>query len=110
MDVIAGYQMRTVAPLNDIAKLCGFPGKLETDGSAVLELYREGKQQAIRDYCETDVLNTYLVYLRFEHMRGLISESGYQNAVEALKAYLKSQNKPHFDEFLAAWEKTSVIN
>lgn len=103
MDVIAGYQMRTVAPLNDIAKLCGFPGKLETDGSAVLELYQADNVQAIRDYCETDVLNTYLVYLRFEQMRGLLMPDQYDARLSALTAYLREQEKPHFDEFLAAW-------
>ncbi len=105
MDVISGYQARTVAPLNDIAKLCGFPGKLETDGSAVLELYQANKIDAIRDYCETDVLNTYLVYLRFELMRGLLLPHQYDELILTLKQYLQEQNKIHFNEFLTAWQK-----
>lgn len=104
MDVIAGFQARTVAPLDDIAKLCGFPGKLATDGAAVLELYQANQIQAIRDYCETDVLNTYLVYLRFELMRGLLLPPAYQQRLDGLKKYLKQQDKPHFTEFLSAWE------
>lgn len=104
MDVLAGYQMRSVAPLDDIAKLCGFPGKLATDGSAVLELYRNDQLQSIRDYCETDVLNTYLVYLRFEFMRGLLSDKQYQQSLTKLANYLKQQDKPHFNEFLVAWQ------
>ncbi len=103
MDVIAGYQARTVAPLNDIAKLCGFPGKLETDGSAVLDLYQAGKVKAIRDYCETDVLNTYLVYLRFELMRGMLMPQQYEQRLEALRDYLQQQHLGHLDEFLEAW-------
>lgn len=104
MDVIAGYQARTTAPLNDIAKLCGFPGKLETDGSAVLDLYQNNAVQAIRDYCETDVLNTYLVYLRFELMRGMLLPTTYNERLNALRHYLQQQKKNHFDEFLLAWE------
>lgn len=103
MDVIAGYQMRTVAPLDDIAKLCGFPGKLATDGSAVLDLYQANDIKAIRDYCETDVLNTYLVYLRFELMRGMLLTEQYEQRLAEVKTYLEKQNKPHFQEFLTAW-------
>ncbi len=109
MDVIAGYQARTVAPLDDIAKLCGFPGKLETDGSAVLALYQTGKITAIRDYCETDVLNTYLVYLRFELMRGMLMPEQYETRLTELRAYLEQQNKPHFTEFLSTWQAQSGV-
>ncbi len=109
MDVVAGYQARTVAPLDEVAKLCGFPGKLATDGSAVLDLYQADKVEAIRDYCETDVLNTYLLYLRFELMRGLLLGHQYEERMAALKKYLQQQNKTHFNEFLSAWEAAKSI-
>ena len=35
MDLLAMYQPRANAPLDAMAKLCGFPGKLGMDGSAV---------------------------------------------------------------------------
>lgn len=103
MDVLAGFQARTNAPLNDIAKLCGAPGKLTTDGGDVLVLYRNDKIADIRHYCETDVLNTYLVYLRFEQMRGMLNDNQYQQSLSRLADYLTQQNKPHFNEFLSAW-------
>lgn len=109
MDVVAGYQARTIAPLNEVAKLCGFPGKLDTDGSAVLDLYQSGNVGAIRDYCETDVLNTYLVYLRFELMRGMLLTTQYEQRLAELKSYLQQQNQPHFNEFLTAWEQAQNI-
>ena len=65
MDVLAAYQPRASAPLDEIASLCGFPGKMGMDGSKVWDSYARGDIQSIRDYCETDVLNTYLVYLNF---------------------------------------------
>ncbi len=40
------------------------------DGSKVWEAYQQGQLAAIRDYCETDVVNTYLMYCRFQLMRG----------------------------------------
>ena len=53
MDVLAGYQNRAFAPLDEIAQLCGLPGKLGMDGSKVWQAWKEGRIEAIRDYCET---------------------------------------------------------
>ncbi|HEY8354088.1 MAG TPA: 3'-5' exonuclease, partial [Methylophilaceae bacterium] len=64
MDVLALYSGRANAPLDEIAQLCGFPGKLGMDGSKVWDAYKKGEIGAIRNYCETDVANTYLVFLR----------------------------------------------
>lgn len=103
MDVLAGYQPRANAPLDQIAALCGFPGKMGMSGAKVWEMYQTGKLTDIRNYCETDVLNTYLVYLRFEHMRGNLTSEFYQQEINYLKAYLHHEKKPHFEEFLSHW-------
>ncbi len=73
MDVLAMYQPRNNAPLDELAKLAGLPGKLGMDGSQVWGAFRDGRIDEIRDYCETDVANTYLLYLRFQLMRGAVS-------------------------------------
>ena len=70
MDVLAAYQPRAKAKLDAIALMLGFPGKMGMSGDKVWDAFRCGEIEAIRNYCETDVLNTYLVYLRFQHMRG----------------------------------------
>lgn len=107
MDVLSGYQMRAVAPLDDIASMLGFPGKMGMSGSKVWEQYMQGNLKGIRDYCETDVLNTYCVYLRFEKMRGNIGEKEYQQNIDDLKSYLLSEKeKHHLQEFLANIETT----
>lgn len=104
MDVIASYQNKAFAPLDDIATMLGFPGKMGMNGSKVWDEYKLGNIKGIRDYCETDVLNTYCVYLRFELMRGVYTPAEYQNKIQQLKTYLESeQDKPHFQEFLGAW-------
>ena len=46
-------------------------------GGRVWDAYRDGKIDEIRAYCETDVLNTYLIYLQFEKLRGKLDESGH---------------------------------
>lgn len=103
MDVLAGFQPRMVAPLDHIATLLGFPGKLGMDGSKVWDAYQAGDIQGIRDYCETDVLNTYLVYLRFQLMRGQIDYQQYEQSCERLNHYLQNSEAEHFQQFVATW-------
>ena len=83
MDVLAGYQARAVARLDEIATMLGFPGKMGMDGSKVWDNFQDGDIEGIRNYCETDVLNTYLVYQRFELIRGRINADQYQAVVRA---------------------------
>jgi predicted PolB exonuclease-like 3'-5' exonuclease len=105
MDILAGYQGRAFAPLDEIATLLGFPGKLGMSGDKVWDVYlQEGGIQKIRDYCETDVLNTYLIFLRFELMRGRLTEAEYEQECQRLRDQLaREPNKLHFCDFLAAW-------
>ena len=88
MDIIAVYQNRAFAPLDDIATMLGFPGKMGMHGSKVWEQYLTGDIKPIRDYCETDVLNTYCVYLRFELIRGNLNNMEYIQSMDNLKQNL----------------------
>jgi predicted PolB exonuclease-like 3'-5' exonuclease len=103
MDVLSGFQGRGRASLDDVATLLGFPGKLGLHGSQVWDVYREGGISRIRDYCETDVLNTYLVFLRFQLLRGHLSASEHVAEVGRVRKLLKDSPSPHLREFLAAW-------
>lgn len=103
MDVMAMYSGRANAPLDDLAKLCGFPGKLGMDGSKVWDAYKAGKIDEIRNYCETDVANTHLVFLRFQLMRGHLTSSAYEQEIALVKETLGSYPAPHWQEFLAVW-------
>jgi predicted PolB exonuclease-like 3'-5' exonuclease len=104
MDVLAAYQPRATARLDEIAALCGFPGKMGMDGGKVWDAFQDGDIEGIRNYCETDVLNTYLVYLRFELIRGQLSADGYETACKQVRETLQQKDKPHFDEFLQNWK------
>ena len=105
MDVLAMYSGRANAPLDAIAKLCGFPGKLGMDGSKVYEAYQGGQLEDIRRYCETDVMNTYLVYCRFQKMRGGFTEAEYDQEMTLVRQSLEAlaPQEPHWQEYLAAW-------
>jgi len=104
MDVLSGYQPRATAKLDQVATLLGFPGKMGMDGGRVWDSYRAGDIEGIRNYCETDVLNTWLVYQRFELIRGHISAGQYQQTCDRVRAELAAANKPHLDEFLQNWQ------
>ncbi len=105
MDLLAMYSGRANAPLDAMAKLCGFPGKLGMDGSQVYGAYLDGKLEEIRRYCETDVMNTYLVYCRFQKMRGGLTEAEYSQEIDMVKSTLGTlaPQEPHWQEYLAAW-------
>jgi len=106
MDLLAMYSGRANAPLDDLAKLIGFPGKLGMDGSKVWEAYQQGKLSEIRNYCETDVVNTYLVYARFQLMRGQFTRARYEKECELVRNTLSKSDEPHWAEYLAAWPTT----
>lgn len=103
MDVLANFNPRANAKLDEIASMLGFPGKLGMDGSKVWDTYLDGGIRDIRDYCETDVLNTWLVYLRFEYMRGNLDDKDLAREFALVRSTLTSMDKPHLHEFLTAW-------
>jgi len=104
MDVLSAYQAKAVAPLDNIAQMLGFPGKMGMHGSEVWPAYQAGRIQDIRHYCETDVLNTYLVFLRFEWIRGKLTEANYLAQLQRLRLYLRQSDKPHLSAFEQAWQ------
>jgi 3'-5' exonuclease len=103
MDALAMYQPRTFAGLDAMARLCGFPGKLGMSGAQVHEAYQAGRHDEIRQYCETDVMTTYLLYLRFQQLRGALSAGQYAAEVSLARERIAATDQPHWQKFLAAW-------
>ena len=103
MDVLSGYQIRGRASLDQIATLLGFPGKLGMSGDKVWSTWLDGGIEEIRNYCESDVLNTYLVYLRFEYMRGNLDQAGLEREFALVRESLASADLPHLREFADHW-------
>lgn len=107
MDLLALYQPRAYIGLDDFAKLLGFPGKLGMDGSQVWEAWQAGRIAEIRDYCETDVVNTHLVLLRFMRMRGQLTAEQYAREVALVREVLAASEAEHWQRFLAAWPESA---
>ncbi len=106
MDILSGFQGRGRASLDVIATLLGFPGKVGMHGSQVWDVYLNGGLARIRNYCETDVLNTYLVYLRFELLRGNLNAVEHAGEVARVRKLLDDSPAEHLKEFAAAWPAT----
>jgi predicted PolB exonuclease-like 3'-5' exonuclease len=106
MDVLSGYGASGRASLELAAQLVGLPGKLGIGGAHVWSAYRRGELAAIRDYCETDVLNTYLIYLRFQLVRGELDPVSYQNELTVVETKLAESERPHLQQYLTLWRTT----
>ncbi len=105
MEVLSDFGASSRGKLNEVCSVLGFPGKFGVDGSDVAAMFDEGRIAEIRDYCETDVLNTYLVYLRLMQHRGTMSTENYNQAVADIVALIEAEGeaRPHLAEFLGAW-------
>ncbi len=117
MDVVSGYQNRAFAPLDGLARLCGFAGKLGEDGSKVWSAFLEGQGESVRAYCETDVVNTYLLFCRFRLVRGGWTEAQYHAELivvrDALQAMIGDPASPlggaHWEKYLQAAPALHVL-
>lgn len=92
--------------LNLFSKILGKPGKMETSGSKVQELYDQNKMFNIEDYCLSDAMDTYFVFLRAQVMRGAISLDQEKHLVETARDHMVAQSKElgFFTEYLEHFE------
>jgi predicted PolB exonuclease-like 3'-5' exonuclease len=108
MDLLSGFQTSASAPLNEIATLCGFPGHMVDMGDIntnqqIWDSYQASGVKDIRDACETEVLNTYLVYLNLQRNRGVIDEAQYDTECRMVRENLIASDQPHLISFEKAW-------
>src|SRR5258708_28508751 len=106
MDVLSGFQGRGRASLDHVAALLGFPGKVGMHGSEVWRVYLQGGLARIRDYCETDVLNTYLIYLRFQLLRGHLNSAEHLGEVARVRKLLTDSGSALWNAFSAGLPAT----
>jgi len=103
MDLLTSYNKSATAPEKDIALMLGFPGKIGMEASQVWDEYQKGNITGIRQYGETGVLNTYLIFLRFQLIRGVISPEELQQEFNLLREKLEQSEELHLQEFSRAW-------
>jgi predicted PolB exonuclease-like 3'-5' exonuclease len=97
-DVLSSFTSPAKSTLHELCRVLGLPGKpVDIDGSEVEKYFRQGRIQDIADYCESDVVNTYRVWLRHELFRGKLSPIQFQFSEQNLGEFIKTRSdaKPH---------------
>ncbi len=105
LDGLSDYGASARIKMNEVCAAFKLPGKIGVDGSDVTSLYDNDRLEEIRDYCETDVLNTYLIYLRFMYHQGHIERSNYNHALKEVIDHISYEGEKHLEEFYLEWKK-----
>jgi len=84
IEVLGSYGAVRGLKLDVIAQMAGLPGKFDVHGDEVYKLYFDGELKAIEEYCESDVLNTYWLWLKYELLKGNILKSDYYSIINEM--------------------------
>ncbi len=108
LDIVKRFSGGAMMPkLDEMAKLCGFPGKIDVRGDQVTDLWLAGEITKIVEYNQIDTLNTYLLWLRLVYFAGQIKEEDYIQEQDQFREFLENEtNKPEkafITDFLAKW-------
>jgi len=107
LEIFSGYGAAARCSLNELAAVMAIPGKLETTGGDVRTLFEAGDIESIRNYCETDVLTTTLLYLRWQYFNGSLGRDAFARALAGIHHYLESESGQHLHAYLEAWDALS---
>jgi 3'-5' exonuclease len=91
------------ASLHEVCRVMGLPGKPDgIRGEDVERYHRDGRIREIADYCESDVVNTYHLWLRYELFRGKLTEAGFRASENSLGEFIKvrGDTKPHLADLI----------
>jgi predicted PolB exonuclease-like 3'-5' exonuclease len=91
--------------LNLAANLLGKPGKMDTQGFMVQDMYDAGQLSAINDYCRCDVLDTYFIFLRTMVLAGSLLLENEQKLVKNTRDWIMQQSEtiPVYRQYLDHW-------
>ncbi len=87
-DLLTSGGSAPAAPLDLYAKLVGLPGKESVAGKDVSLLYGQGALDRIAGYCMSDVVQTWLLYLRYRLLEGTLTPASYGVSVASCREEL----------------------
>lgn len=108
MDRLARFNSKYFQKLDHVAKLFDLPGKIDqagnaTDGHSLRQMVQQGEWARLTSYCESDVLNTWLIYLRWQKLKGLLTDEQYHHWQQKTRACL-TETAPQQSVFLSRWQ------
>ncbi|WP_033915703.1 3'-5' exonuclease [Campylobacter sputorum] len=93
LDHISDFRTVSGISLDMLCKTLNLPGKYDTHGDQVTELFYDDKLDKIYQYCESDTLNTYWLFLKYELLRGNITIQDYANNISIMSEYLQKEKQ-----------------
>ncbi len=110
-EVVGGWGKATPS-LHQFATACGIPGKIDTSGDNVIDLWLAGDVRRIVEYNEFDALTTYLLWLRAAHFAGHFNDAGHAEEVERVRELIGKRiaaGQAHLARYLARWDELGGI-
>ncbi len=104
MDVLGNFGAVRGLKLDTLCQMIGIPGKFDVSGDQVMELFYANELQKIEEYCESDVLNTYLLFLKYEMLKGNMTKEDYFSILAGMQELLPKE-KSYSDIFLQFIER-----
>ena len=109
LDILKRLSGGAMTPkLNDLARLCNFPGKIDANGAQVVDMWLDRDIRSIVEYNQIDTLNTYLIWLRLINFCGKVTEEEYYAEQEDFHAFLtklaNDTENGHIRRFVAKWD------
>src|SRR5882672_10817608 len=91
-DVLSSFSPQSKVTLDELSRIMGLPGKPDgLSGADVERYFREGRIQEIANYCETDVVNTYRIWLRYELFRGRVNDAVFEASERSLTEFINAR-------------------
>jgi predicted PolB exonuclease-like 3'-5' exonuclease len=104
MDHISDFGAVRGLKLDHLCTMAGLPGKYDVSGEQVMGLYLKGEIEKIKEYCESDTLNTYWLYLKYELLKGNITLEDYKRSILVMSEKMPKLRGYH-DIFVNAVKK-----
>jgi predicted PolB exonuclease-like 3'-5' exonuclease len=104
MDSISDFGAVRGLKLDHLCTMAGLPGKYDVSGDQVMDLYLKGEIEKIKEYCESDTLNTYWLYLKHELLKGNLTLEDYKRSIFTMSEKLP-KNRNYQEIFAKAVEQ-----
>ncbi len=111
-DIVGGWGKAT-PKLHEFASACGIPGKIDTSGENVIDLWLAGDVRRIVEYNEFDALTTYLLWLRLAHFAGHFTGEQYEAEEARLRELIArhiNDGRAHLARYVTRWDELRACN